>query len=96
MIEIATEQLLTLAAAARLRPPTRAGRPTHPSTLARWALRGIRGHHLEVLRIGGTLYTSAEALQRFADRLTNEGAIPTGGVALAPDAADRELARRGF
>jgi hypothetical protein len=69
MIDIFGEELLTLSQAARSRPGSRNGRPTHPSTPYRWAVRGIRGHRLEVVRIGGTLYTSRQALQRFVERL---------------------------
>ena len=96
MIDLTTETVLTLAAAARLRPPSRGGRPTHPSTLARWALCGIRGQRLEVIRLGGALFTSVEALQRFADRLTTTEAAPLPRPTPGADDTDRELTRRGF
>jgi hypothetical protein len=70
VIDIATEHLLTLAQAARLCPGGRQGRPTHSSTIYRWTEYGVRGHKLEAIRLGGTLYTSREALQRFAECLT--------------------------
>jgi hypothetical protein len=70
MIDRNTEELLTLAEAARLRPPGRNGRPQHISTVYRHALKGFRGVRLEVVRLGGSLYTSRQALQRFAERLT--------------------------
>jgi Protein of unknown function (DUF1580) len=57
--------------ASRLFPGSRQGRPTHVATLYRWAGRGIRGVRLEAVRVGGCLYTSREAMQRFAERLTN-------------------------
>jgi hypothetical protein len=76
MIAIDRETLLTLAQAARLRPPGRQGRPTHPSTIYRWISRGVRGCKLEAIRLGGTLYTSREALQRFAERLTGAAGPP--------------------
>ena len=41
------------------------GRRIHPSTLHRWRLRGVRGIRLETVLIGGTRYTSTEALSRF-------------------------------
>jgi len=41
------------------------GRRIHPSTLHRWRLRGTRGVKLETLLVGGTRYTSVEALNRF-------------------------------
>ena len=75
MIDISTEQLLTLPQAARVRPHGRLGRPTHPSTVYRWISRGARGVagvvKLEGVRLGGSWYTSREALQRFAEALTN-------------------------
>ena len=70
MIDISREQLISLAQAAKLRPCGRRGRPLHPATMYRWISRGIRGVRLEFIRLGGTLYTSREAMQRFADRLT--------------------------
>lgn len=41
------------------------GRRIHPSTLHRWRLRGVRGVRLDTVLIGGTRYTSTEALSRF-------------------------------
>ena len=51
MIDVSTEQLLTLAQAAQLRPAGRRGRPTHTSTVYRWISRGLRGHRLEAIRL---------------------------------------------
>jgi hypothetical protein len=51
----------------------------------------VGGVKLEVIRVGGTLCTSVEALQRFFDRLANHS--PTVGEASAktkPDQADIE------
>lgn len=70
MFDICAEQLLTLREASRLCPGSRQGRPTHVATVYRWTARGIKGIRLEAVRIGGTLYTSREAMQRFAERLT--------------------------
>jgi hypothetical protein len=70
MAEIFHESLMTLSEAARALPGRRQGKHAHPSTLYRWAVRGIRGQRLEVVRIGGTVYTSRQALERFAERLT--------------------------
>lgn len=71
MIKI-SETLCSLSEAARLRPLRKDGRATHLSTVYRWISRGIHGVTLESIRIGGTTYTSKEALQRFANRLTPE------------------------
>ena len=69
-INIASERILTLTEAAKLVPRRRRGKATHVGTLYRWADPGLHGVKLEVIRVGGTLCTSVEALQRFFDRLT--------------------------
>lgn len=63
MIDIAHEQLLSMLEAAKRVP----GR-VHVSTVWRWSLRGVRGRVLETVIIGGRRYTSAEALERFAQQ----------------------------
>jgi len=75
MIDIRAEPLIPLRQVAAMRPAGRKGRPLHVATVYRWATRGIRGVRLEVIRLGGSLYSSREAVQRFADRLS---AAPPG------------------
>jgi hypothetical protein len=65
MIDISTESLMTLQAAAATIP----GRP-NLSTLHRWRLRGVHGVRLETCRVGGRRFTSREALERFAAATT--------------------------
>ncbi len=79
MIDITREQVFSLTEAARRLPlpRRRKGAKPHVSTLYRWAQRGCRGVRLEAIQCGGTLCTSAEALQRFFDRLSE----PTGKTA---------------
>ena len=72
MIDLEREHLISLAQAAKLRPAGRQGRPTHVSTVYRWISRGVRGHRLEAIRLGGAWYTSVSALQRFANLLSHE------------------------
>ena len=60
LIDVNHERLLSLADACKEIP----GRP-HISTLHRWRLRGVRGHRLETVLIGGRRFTSAEAIQEF-------------------------------
>lgn len=68
MIDTTKEHLITLSeAAARL--PQHDGKKVHTSTLWRWARKGLRGVHLQYVRFGGRIYTSAEALNRFANVL---------------------------
>lgn len=76
MIDLQTESIVSLTEATKYIPRRRAGRKCHVSTLHRWAKDGCRGIRLEAIRVGGTLCTSLEALQRFCDRLTgNEPTI---------------------
>jgi hypothetical protein len=64
-IDIETEKLLTFTEAATLLPD----RP-HVATLYRWWRHGRYGVKLESLLFGRRRYTSREALQRFAERVT--------------------------
>lgn len=65
MIDIHSEHMLTISQASQTLP----GRP-HVSTIWRWVNRGCRGVRLETVLIGGTRYTSREALQRMVDATT--------------------------
>jgi hypothetical protein len=66
VIDLASEQLVSLHDVPKLLPPRPNGKRVHISAVYRWVQRGIRGTRLEVIRVGGTTYTSREALQRFA------------------------------
>ena len=70
MIEVGREKVISLTDACKLLPKRRAGKRPHVSTLYRWCSHGFQGVQLEVIRIGGTLCTSEEALQRFFERIT--------------------------
>lgn len=63
----------------------------HVSACYRWIQRGVRGITLEAVRIGGTLYTSVEALERFGCRLADR----TVAAPAQPDstARQRQLSR---
>lgn len=64
------EKPLSLAQAARVVPHADEDSPPNPATIYRWIRRGICGVHLESLRVGRRLYTSAEAVRRFLTRVT--------------------------
>jgi hypothetical protein len=94
MIRLATEQLVSLPEAILRLPRRRRGKRPHASTLLRWARKGLRGVHLETIRIGSTTCTSVEALQRFFDGLTAlDGAHAARPAPRASDAERREAAR---
>ena len=71
-------------------PRPRRGRKMAASTIFRWAQRGVRGVRLEVVRVGGTLCTTVQALQHFFEHTA-------GGVGtVTPQPAkqrEQELAR---
>ena len=48
------------------------GRRVHPSTVWRWVQRGIRGHKLKTIKIGGVTCTSESALRFFFNSISNE------------------------
>ena len=98
-VHLLDERSLTLAEAAKLLPPLRGGKRVHLATLYRWVQRGVAGVRLESVRLGRTVVTSREALQRFAERLS-AGRRPAG--AASPEAArraarvDADLDRHGL
>jgi len=76
MIDLASEELITLKDAAAILPRRRRGKKPAFSTTWRWTTRGLKRLKLETIRVGGTLCTSREALQRFFDRLTELDGLP--------------------
>jgi hypothetical protein len=96
VLDLTTEPPLPLAAATKLVPPGRNGKRTHLSTLLRWILRGARAASgeivkLEALRLGSRWVTSAQALQRFAERLTPK----TGDACPSPQPRSPAAPQRG-
>jgi len=108
MLDVATEALISLADAARLIPPARSGRRTHISTIVRWITTGAAAPdsqrvRLEAVRLGDRWFTSREALQRFADRLTPQIHNPSPPTSSTPtsrrrasERAARELEQLGI
>ena len=78
MIEIRNETVIPLADAPKHLP----GRP-HVSSLYRWCQRKRRA--LETVKIGGRVFTSLEALERFAEQRSG----PTTESPSSADAARR-------
>src|SRR5262249_13090467 len=91
-IDTQIERLIPLAPAAR----NYVGK-VNPSTLWRWHKRGVRGVKLDVVRVGGRNFTTAEALARFTSALSAPLAVtPTGGRDEQLAAADHILDRAGI
>lgn len=59
------------------------------ATVYRWASRGLRGHRLEYVQLGGTRVTTEAALLRFFESLTQ----PHSGQARYPRPSGNESAR---
>ena len=93
------ERVLTLTEATRLPFLKRNGKRPALTTMLRWARRGINGQRLETVRIGRSLCTSAEAVQRFIRAMSAaECHLPNGaddGALRRDVAAAHELAAEG-
>ncbi len=89
MINLLTEEILSLTEAAKKLPARRAGKRPHAATLYRWAKNGLGGFRLETVQVGGTKCTSMEALQRFFEQL---GTLRTNPVPMTPAARERDIA----
>lgn len=95
MINLFSEIVLSLSEAAKHRalPRRRKGKRPCVSTLYRWSTSGCNGVRLETIRVGGTLCTSVEAIQRFAERLTAADPRVSTPMAVTPARRRREIAR---
>jgi hypothetical protein len=89
-INALTEKLRSFAEAARRLPALRGGKSVNPSTVWRWATRGVRARdgvlvRLESLKVGGTCCTSDEALLRFFRALSSDAATSCLALPSSPD-----------
>ena len=91
-IDLQNEELLSLTDATRALPPIDGRRP-HTSTLWRWCRRGIRGVHLEHVRLGHRVCTTREALERFVQRLAEVDLLDRAAP-VAPTKTTRSDAQR--
>lgn len=85
MIDLERESILGLVSASKHLPEIEGRRP-HLSTVWRWIHRGIKGAKLESVRIGGRVYTSKEAIDRFQTKLDDIGANTRGPKGLVRQA----------
>jgi hypothetical protein len=89
MANLLKEQLISIRDASALIP----GSP-HISTIWRWILRGVKGHRLESISVGGRRFTSKESVNRFLESL-NCSLVTTPdwrpGREAAIEAASREI-----
>lgn len=93
MINISAETLIPLREAPKHLPPRPSGKRVHISVCYRWISRGVRGVHLESIKIGGSTYTSIEALQRFADRLSGAGDQERDGLRAKTSTRQKQIDR---
>ena len=82
MLDILNEATLTLAEAAAALSARLGGRPVAYNKVWSWVRHGLRGGavRLEAARVGGSLMTSAQAVDRFLARLNGAGAPAAAAV----------------
>lgn len=90
VIDLVRENVMPLREAAKRLPRRRGGRKVATATLYRWAQSGVRGVRLETIQVGGTLCTSAEALQRFCEKLTRQRGVKPPDLEQRSDKADEK------
>lgn len=81
-IDIDHEQIVSLTEATKIIPKRNGKRPAI-ATLWRWCRQGVRGVHLEYIRMGRNLATSREAINRFFNALASADQ-PTTAKPLVP------------
>jgi hypothetical protein len=89
VIDPMTEKLLTPAQAARRFPSTREGRTMHPSAVIRLHKRD----GLEMIRFGGRLFTSVEAIRRYVAALSSRPEDRAAAAIRTPATRRREADR---
>ena len=90
MIDMSCETLVPLNQVPKLLPLRSNGKRLHISAIYRWVQRGIKGTRLEATRIGGSTYTSLEALQRFSEQLNHSQLTPSQ-TPLQPRTRQRQI-----
>jgi hypothetical protein len=90
VIDLITERPIRFAEAAGLVPSRHPGKKLSTMTVWRWATEGVQGIKLESIYIGGSRYTSAEALNRFAAATT----AARQGTAPAPAPTPKQRRRK--
>lgn len=93
MIDLKTETLIPLREVPQVLPPRPTGKRVHISACYRWMSRGVRGGRLEVIRIGGSTYTSQDALQWFGERRAAARAQPGEAATARPRERQRQIER---
>lgn len=83
-----TAEWLSLAQAARALPKL-GGKRIHPSSLWRWCRRGVRGHRLAYLKLGGRIVVTLAGIQEFAEQLAALDDAPRHGPALSDTSKTR-------
>lgn len=86
MVDLLAEKVIAIREVPRYLPVRPNGKRVHISACYRWIQRGVRGVRLEAVRIGGTMYTSVEALERFGLRLSDD----TSATPRLPKSSARE------
>lgn len=76
MLDITAEQLIRLEDVANYIPSRRKGKRLQRAVIFRWAKSGAGGVVLESQKIGGSWYTSVQAIQRFVERQNSFSADP--------------------
>lgn len=72
------EELIELKQVTHRLPRRPNGRRVHIATIYRWVNGGVQGHRLEAMKIGGTTYTSLEAMERFVSSKNTNGLASSG------------------
>ncbi len=108
MIKLASERVFPLTKGPDHVPRLRGEKKVHRSTMSRWSKYGVRAEDgeivfLETIRVGRTTCTSADAIQRFCERLSGGSSTanpprttvpPTRATKAASDEAERIFGQR--
>ena len=98
MIDVTSETLILPTEVTKVLPKQK-GKKTNLSTIYRWMQTGVSGVRLEYVCVGGTRFTSKQALNRFFQRITIAKGGSVGPVTVSTSTtmqANKELDAAGF
>ncbi len=94
-VHLLGEEMISLGTAARMFPGARGAERVNPSTVYRWAYKGVQTPgglvRLESLRVGSRVLTTKQAVERFVAALSAH-AEPTAAPAVRTPSARQKAA----
>ena len=95
MIDVSCEKLIRLEDVRDYIPSGRRGKKLSKAVMYRWALKGVTGILLETVKVGGSRFTTVEAIERFISAQNGGPSLPENTLPASPTQRKRAAERAG-